>query len=261
VFTFKSEHFIIMAHDASVPSEDILYAAEKYYQRIASDLGYPRTSNFWTWANRVKIFIYADKASYLKGSGQPEWSEGAADYTAKQIISYQGSPHFIESILPHEMAHLILRDFIKFADVEIPSWLDEGVAQWAEYTETRNELQNKAKELLDKNSFLSIQDIFKQHIDYIKPGSKSIHWRRVRDSRDKWGILILSPDVLLNTFYIQSGSLVGFLVETYGSLRFADFCREIRDGRDIVEALLLVYTGSIHSIDELDDKWREYLRN
>jgi hypothetical protein len=88
----KSEHFIIMAHDASVPSEDILYAAEKYYQRIASDLGYPRTSNFWTWANRVKIFIYADKASYLKGSGQPEWSEGAADYTAKQIISYQGSP-------------------------------------------------------------------------------------------------------------------------------------------------------------------------
>jgi hypothetical protein len=158
------------------------------------------------------------------------------------------------------MAHLILRDFVKFSETEIPSWLDEGVAQWAEYYGTQADLKQKAKELFDKDSVMTVQDIFNLHINYVNRGEKKIYWRWIRGRRDNWGVLVLSPDVLLNTFYIESGSLVGFLIETYGSLRFADFCRELRDGKGDEEALQLAYSEYIHSVDDLDNKWREYLK-
>lgn len=257
----KGEHFIISASDDSVRVQDILHAAEKHYQRIASDLGYPRSSNFWLWENRVKIFIYPDKTSYQAATKQHEWSEGSADYTTKEIASYADSPNFIESILPHEMAHLILRDFIKSPDgIDIPNWLDEGVAQWAEFSETKADLKKKALELLEKDQVMTVKDIFNQHIFYINRGEKKIYWRWIRSNKGRWGVLVMSPDVLLNTFYIQSGSLISFLIDIYGSLRFANFCRELRDGSTVEEALQATYSGFFNDPDDLDTKWREYLR-
>jgi hypothetical protein len=138
--------------------------------------------------------------------------------------------------------------------------LDEGVAQWAEYSETKADLKRKAKELLQKDSVMTIRDIFNQHIFYINRGEKKIYWRWIRSSKGTWGVLVLSPDVLLNTFYIQSGSLISFLIDTYGSLRFANFCRELRDEKTVEEALQATYSEFFHDPDELDIKWREYLQ-
>jgi hypothetical protein len=81
----SGEHFIIYYFNNDSFAKEISYKAEDYYKRIASDLGYPRYSEFWLWDKRVKIYIYPDHASFLKATGQPEWSHGTADYKNKSI--------------------------------------------------------------------------------------------------------------------------------------------------------------------------------
>ena len=44
-----------------------------------------------------------------------------------------------------------------------------------------------------------------------------------------------------------------------GSDSFAYFCRELRDGKSLVDAFRSAYTGHIRDIAELDKIWREYL--
>ena len=87
----KSDHFIVYFAQDKAFADDVLRKAEEDYDRIASDLGYARYSNFWTWSNRVRIYIYPDHASYVKDSGEAEWSEGMADYEKKEIHTYSGS--------------------------------------------------------------------------------------------------------------------------------------------------------------------------
>ncbi|MDD5255615.1 MAG: hypothetical protein PHR11_06160, partial [Candidatus Omnitrophica bacterium] len=98
------DHFLVYFTANEKFAKDVLDKAEFYYRNIATDLGYPRYSQFWTWDKRVKIYIYADRESFVKATGQAEWAEGLADYANKQIISYAWSQGFIESLLPHEMA-------------------------------------------------------------------------------------------------------------------------------------------------------------
>lgn len=250
------DHFIIYyTGDDKFPRE-VAAKAEIYYGRIATDLGYPRYSEFWTWDNRVKIYIYPDHAGYVKSTGQPEWSQGMADYRKKEIISYAWSKGFIESLLPHEMAHLIFRDFVGFRG-QIPLWLDEGVAQWSEEAR-RPQIRMAARDHYEKDALLSIQDMMKLELDRIDKTDR-IYIRSTRTKKGETGILFLSAENLINTYYMQSASLVGFLIETYGSYSFADFCRQLRDGKRLEDAFRFAYPTKIRSLEELEKKWREYL--
>jgi hypothetical protein len=254
----SGEHFIIYFLENKNFAQDILDKAEVYYRNIALELGYPRYSEFWTWDNRVKIYIYPDRDSFQKATGQPTWSEGMASYADKKIISYAWSKGFTESLLPHEMAHLIFRDFVRFKG-EIPLWLDEGVAQWMEMSK-RPQIKRVAKKYFQENSLLCIEDMMRLDIRNLKyEDAVYIRPTRTRDGKD--GILFLSAQLLINTYYIQSVSLVGFLIEKYGSVAFADFCRELRDGKSVEEALRSAYPAHIRSLREFEDRWREYLES
>ena len=252
----KGEHFIAYFTQEQRFAKEALDKAEGYYRRIASDLGYPRYKEFWLWDKRVKIYIYLDHASYIKTTGQPEWSQGMADYKNKQIASFAGSRGFLESILPHEIAHLIFRDFVGFVG-EIPLWLDEGVAQWAEEAK-RKDMKSMAKEFYEKDGLLSIEDMMKLDIRNIKD-KNLVHIRPVRTKKGDMAALFLSPDNLITTYYLQSVSLVGFLIEKYGSDRFAEFCRQLRDGKTLEDALRFAYPTYIRNLKELEDRWREYV--
>ena len=81
----KGDHFIILDYSKEQSdAKHVLDKAEKDYRRIAEDLGYVRRSEFWTWSNRVKIYIYPDHSSYIEASGQPVWSQAVADYSKKE---------------------------------------------------------------------------------------------------------------------------------------------------------------------------------
>ncbi|MGD9014768.1 MAG: hypothetical protein PVI33_01925 [Candidatus Omnitrophota bacterium] len=252
----KGSHFIVYFTQDKNFASDVLRKAEKDYDRIASDLGYARYSNFWTWSNRVKIYIHPDHASYLRAANQPEWSEGMADYLTKEILSYSGSSDFLNSVLPHEIAHLIFRDFVGFKG-EVPLWLDEGVAQWEEQV-NRDWIKMVMSENLKKKALLSLEDMMDLDVRLVKQSDK-LHLRTTCID-GKHGFLILDGDNLVNLYYLQAASLVGFLIEQYGTDKFTNFCRELRDGKNLEGALRSVYTTGISSIEELEGKWVQYLK-
>jgi hypothetical protein len=252
----KSEHFIVYFTQDEKFAHDLLYKSEEYYKNIASDIGYPRYSDFWTWDNRVKIYIYPDHESFLKATGQPEWSQGMADYKNKKIISFAWSSNFLNSLLPHEMAHLIFRDFIGFKG-EVPLWLDEGVAQWEE-EEKRAKVQAVARQLLENNMVLTLKDLTKLDIRMMKE-DEVVYIRSIPQPEGKDDVLFLSGDKLVHTYYIQAASLVGFLIEKYGSDNFANFCRQLRDGKALEEALRFAYPTHISSLQDLEKEWNKYL--
>ena len=253
----SSEHFFVYFTQDDNFAKDVLYKAEGYYKDIASDLGYPRYSQFWTWENRAKIYIYPDRDAYLKATGQPNWSEGMADYRYRQIISYAWSKGFVDALLPHEMAHLIFRDFVGFKG-EIPLWLDEGVAQWSEEAK-RRQIKAIAKQLFEKDSLMSLKDMM--HLDIRKVTQKDggVRVSSLRLKAGKGEIILLSTDKLITTYYIQAVSLVDFLIGRYGSYSFTDFCRQLREGKSLEEALKYAYPNYLGSLQELEERWREYL--
>ncbi|MFH1996084.1 MAG: peptidase MA family metallohydrolase [Candidatus Omnitrophota bacterium] len=229
----KGDHFIIYHAGAESSAKEILRNSEKYYKRIATELGYQRYSDFWTWDNRVGIYMYPNKKAFLRATGQPEWSEGMADYTNKKIFGYAGSERFVGSILPHEMAHLVFRDYVGFTG-EVPLWLDEGVAQWMESIK-RELFKAVAGNLIKSGEFIPFKNMMSMDI------------RSEREGKT------------VDAYYIEAVSLVGFLINKYGGGRFIEFCRQLRDGKSLNEALPFVYPTSIRDLDDLEKKWKEYI--
>lgn len=253
----KSEHFIVYFNQDEKFAQEVLNGAEKYYHNIAEDLGYARYSEFWTWEHRAKIYIYPDRASFLKATGQPSWSEGMADYQNKQIVSYVWGKGFVESLLPHEIAHLVFRDFVGF-EGEIPLWLDEGVAQWEEVAK-RKEIKNIIRRYFEEDNLLLVSDITRLNINHLK-GKEGLLIRGTRTKDGKDGVIFLSANNLVEIYYLEAVSLVGYLIEKFGGIAFSGFCRELRDGKSVEVALNAAYPQQIRSIQELETGWREYLK-
>ena len=230
----KSEHFIVFYVDGAQFAKDVSRKSEKYYRKIASELGYQRYSGFWTWDHRVKVYIYPDRESFLVATDQPKWSEGVANFTKKEIASYAWSEGFLDALLPHEMAHLIFRDYVGFKG-EVPLWIDEGVAQWME-PKKRETVKYAIKRIDGQGKLISLQRMMT--LD-------------VRQSGDS---------AFVTSFYIQAMSLVSFLVTKYSAARFTNFCRQLRDGKDITESLKFAYPVSIRSVEELQEKWLKHIR-
>lgn len=253
----SSDHFnLFFARADDKFAREVLDRSEAYYAQIASDLGYARYSEFWTWGNKVKIYIYPDHASFMEATGQPEWSQGMADYLKKEIIGYFGSKGFEDSILPHEMTHLIFRDFVGFKG-EVPLWLDEGVAQWHEKVR-REEVRRMTKDLYEKDSLLSIKDMMKLDVRNIKY-KDTVYIRPIKTKSGEKGVLFLSGDSLISTYYLQAVSLVDFLISAYGTDTFTHFCRQLRDGKPLEEALGFAYPTYIRNLDELELEWKKYI--
>lgn len=251
----KGEHFIVYYLYDNQFAQKVIDKAELYYQSIASDLGYPRYRDFWSWEHRVKIYIYGDRDSYAAATHRPEWSGGVADYKNKLISSYAGNQNFLENVLPHEIAHLIFRDFIGFKG-EVPLWIDEGVAQWWTAGMKNSVIQTQTKKLFRHGDLLTIDEITNFNIrklpetDYIKD---------VRYPDGSSAVLIADRNKLIEIFYLQAASLIGFMRERYGPVRFTNFCQELRDGKTLDKALQSAYGEYFQNTEGLEKEWKDYL--
>jgi hypothetical protein len=228
----KGDHFIVYYVENEASARQVVRKAEYYYDKIASDLGYPRYSNFWQWDKRVKIYLHASPEEFQKATGQPSWSHGMASYLDKTIHAFNADEPFLNSVLPHEITHLIFRDFVGF-EGQVPLWMDEGVAQWEE-TGKRDHAKKFAKELVSRENVFNVRQLTRMDI-------------RKETNAGK-----------VHLFYVQAVLLVDFLIAQYGASQFTAFCRGLRDGKTLDEALSSAYTGSIQSVDELDARWRSY---
>ncbi len=270
----KSEHFVLFYASGTSPvnstdssggaisaedfGKDVLYKSEGYYEKIAADLGYQRSSEFWTWDKRVKIYIYSDQEAFLKTANHPAWAGGMADYDNKAIISYLGSKDFTVTILPHEIAHLIFRDFVGFKG-QVPLWLDEGVAQWTEI-EKRMKIKKLVKEMLVDDKLLTVEYMMNFSLNSFNNGDK-VYIIPTRTMRGEKKTFFLTGNNIITTFYIEAVSLVGFLIERFGKLEFTNFCRALRDGKGVEEALSAVYSSRLRNLEDFEKEWRDYVEN
>jgi hypothetical protein len=84
-------------------------AAEEYYRSITNELGFTRFNN-WLWEDRASIYIYDDSQEYIAATKQPSWSAGLAAYREKKITTYLADAGFFDTLLPHELGHIIFRN-------------------------------------------------------------------------------------------------------------------------------------------------------
>ncbi len=250
----KGKHFIVNYDNDEDFARQVLDRAEKYYDKVADTLGYPRYSDFWTWNNRVNIYVYPDKTSFILGTGQAEWVDGKADYKNMEISIDATNPKFLDNILPHEIAHLVFRDFVGFAG-DIPIWLDEGVATIAQEQAYIN-MKEEIKNLYQHSALLTLNDMMT--VEFKKAASKpTFHNILMKD--DSPGFIVLEPSDFITVFYSESASLVDYMMTVLGKENFSEFCRHLRDGKTIDEALKKAYGSKCSSLDELEAQWRKHL--
>jgi len=230
----KSEHFIIKYKVDNQFADNVIKRAEEYYHSIEKDLGLDRFSGFWTWENRCLIIIYGSRDEFREQSGLPEWSGGGVDYSKRVMYTFPWSDKFVDVLLPHELTHIVFREYVK-GNNTIPLWLDEGIAQ---YQERKNviETEKSLRRAVHNNGYMPLREF--NHVYYI--GNEH-------------------DTVIVKMFYAQSESIVRFMIKEYGRERFANFVRQLKLGKTVEQALRFSYPLGIDSLDNLENKWLEYM--
>jgi len=226
----KSQHFIIYYQTATLDYVDnLINNAEKYYNDIVEELGFSRF-DFWTWDNRAKIYLYGSSEEYLNDTGRMAWSGAMVNIKKRTIKTFINQENFMQSILPHEMAHIIFREFIGLS-IKLPLWLDEGVA------------------CSQEKVYLSERLLFAKHL--VK-SNMHIPIKRLSEISD---YSLVVPKV----FYSEAASLIVFLLEGFGKEQFLDFSRRLRDdNKGWRETLLDTYRFS--DIEDFEAQWHAYIK-
>lgn len=219
----KSKHFIIYYQEASTDYINrLVREAEHCYKNITGYLGFARF-DFWIWDNRCKLFLYPDAKKYLGTTGVVSWSRGHVQIAKKEISTFIWQEMFFDTILPHEIGHIIFREFVGY-NKALPLWLDEGVACMQEY-ESKERLAT-AKCLVNLKLYTHLDDL-----------------SEIRDSS------VIIPFI----FYNEAASIVDFLLRRFGRNKFVDFCRSLRDEPNWEQSLKGVY--KLKGLEELEKLW------
>lgn len=227
----KSTHFLIYYKTAKESQiNELSEKAEDYYNNITDDLGFNRFS-FWTWDNRARIYLFDNQQEYMKETGSPAWVAGQAQVNSKLIQTFITAKGFLSNILPHEMAHIIFREMVGFNNGCIPLWLEEGVASYQE--QERNFVKSDLANKIKQGSFLSLNKLSSFNVANLR----------------------LQTDVRL--FYVESFSLVKYLIATFGKDKFVLFCQNLRDKRNLTRALVKTY--SFADLKDFEDSWKRYI--
>lgn len=241
--TRKSIHFIVYYKKCSQSFLDKLISqAEKNYKDIASELRF-FIDEPWIWEERAKIYVYDNKNEYLQSTGMPEWSVGSARPFEKTVYTYAESHKFFGHTLTHELTHLILRQFI--GRKSIPLWFEEGVAVYMERRKNPAAANREMRKLIKNDQYLPFDDFFNmQFYDLDKERNPEEDLRGLN---------------LVDKFYLQSFSMVYFLIKEYQPYRFSILLRKIREGKRFEEAFPDVYRA-FKDTARLEKKWKEFYK-
>jgi hypothetical protein len=232
-----STHFRVLYQQNAAFAAAVLTYAEAYYNQIRLDLGLThvvqRDQVPWLWDKRCQIYVYPDRQTYVQATGAPLWSGGFVQYQRRTVYSFLGANAFLEQTLPHELAHLMFREFVGFDNSRVPRWLDEGVAQYAEVGK-REEAWGIMRTWLAQDIYIPLDQLHRLRLGHASGGAAHL-------------------------FYTQSVTLVHFLLAAYGPRRFLEFCSNLRDGYSVERALSFATSSRLTSLSALEDAWRAFV--
>ncbi|MCB0030132.1 MAG: hypothetical protein KDE28_19600, partial [Anaerolineales bacterium] len=161
----------------------------------------------------------------------PEWAGGVAFPRYNSIIVgiAPGQDSWAASVIPHELTHLVVGALtFNCVGVDLPTWLNEGLAEFGE----TGAASSTAPELLNALDTGNVPAL-----------------RRLANGFSAYG-----DDAGLA--YVQSKTIVNFMISEYGQANLLLLLEAMRDGADIDDALQQVYGLDT---DGLDGAWRESL--
>ncbi len=229
---YKRQHFIIFYNEAPMDFvKTVEKMAEDYYTEISQNMGFVRYRG-WNWDERAKIYIFDNDDHYTKVGKNARWSHGMASPKDKIIRTYPAAHGFFDTTLPHELAHIIFREFIGFRSY-IPSWFEEGIAMYQERAK-RWGVDDVVREAMKEGKFLSIDEL-----------------TQIR--------LTSNTDVnTVQLFYAESASITKYIMSEFGKHRFVRLCRKLKSGISFEDAFKTVYVR-FKNFDALNRSWINYL--
>ena len=204
--------------------QELMTSAQQALARLAKDTGaYLEKS--------VEMYIYASARDLQGAMIYPqEWTGGVA-FSRYGIISLGMSPNDLDwgkGATAHELTHLVIHQMTFNPYSGLPTWLNEGLAMYAEGALGSGyvDLLNKA---MAEEGLISVRSLASPFSAY--PGEASLA-------------------------YAQSYSLVKFLIDSYGQGKMLELLNTFKQGSSYDGALDKVYG---FDMDGLDALWRDYV--
>ena len=204
--------------------QELMAAAQQALARLAEDTGAELE-------DPVSLYIYASFQDLQGAMIYPsEWTGGVA-YTRYGTIVIGISPINLvwgKGATAHELAHLVIHQMILNPYSGLPTWLDEGLAvyaqEWlpAEYADYLNQA-------IADDSLISVRSLSSPFSAYTAEATLS---------------------------YAQSYSLVEFLISNYGQDKMLELLNTFSQGSGYDAALESVYG---FDMDGLNTLWREHV--
>lgn len=207
-------------------AELILKAAAQAINKTGSLLGFEP-------AEALRIIAYNNARDFLpaqpfesKTSERELLLEGIAlsEYGTFLMIAGVDRP---DGVVSHEMTHILVGELTKNAYVDIPAWLNEGLAEYGN-TNRSSTYDTMLSQAITKKDILALRNM------QTPPGRSS--------------------DRLL--MYGQGYAVVKYMIDTYGEDKFRELFAAFNQGLRIDEALTAVYG---FDQDGLDNGWRQSL--
>jgi hypothetical protein len=178
----------------------------------------------------VKVWIYDSYEDMLpalvhRSGGQTVLVAG--ERVASDTVLLLGGYGY-DDILRHELAHVVTHVAGEGPYGGIPTWLDEGTAMYAQ-SEPGESYTYPLERAIEHDSLLSVRSMSAPPADASK----------------------------VALFYGQAWSLVSYLIETYGSGKFAELFATFKGGGATIDEVLLKVYG--FDQDGLETVWRASL--
>ena len=204
--------------------QELMAAAQQALARLAEDTGAELEQP-------VRLYIYASIQDLQGAMIYPrEWTGGAA-FTRHGTIVIGISPinlYWGERAIAHEMAHLVIHQMVLNPYSGLPTWLDEGLAMYAEGS-LALEYTAYLNQAIADDSLISVRSLSSPFSAYAAEAALS---------------------------YAQSYSLVEFLISNYGQGKMLELLNTFSQGSNYDAALDSVYG---FDMDGLNNLWRQYV--
>jgi hypothetical protein len=229
-FTF---HYHIFHQDFWLPMGFTL-KLENIHNRMRRDLA-------WCWppvssGTRIPLYLYRNQKLYARGRFHPPtWSVGLAEPSIHTILTFNQKPLAnLFQIIAHETTHVIFVAYWMRAGKYPPYWLNEGLA------------------MVEQTSEEHAKDCY---------WYRQIYYLSAHNLIPLKTLLQLEPMKMDNTraieiWYVESYSLIYFLLRKHPIFYFNTFVSNLREGRSLKYAL---WAGYRYTPKSLERAWLQFL--
>ena len=205
-------------------AQELMATAQQALARLAEDTGAELEKP-------VELYIYANAQDLQGAMIYPQEWTGGVTFTRYGVVAIGIAPANLDwgkRAIAHELTHLVINQVTLNPYIDLPTWLDEGLAMHTEG---------------------SLEAAFADSLSMAIAGNRLISVRSLASPFSAYA----EESVLA---YAESYSLVDFLITNYGGDKMLELLNTFRQGSSYDGALEEVYG---FDMDGLDALWRAYV--